>query len=322
MDFKQILKEQFKDLITEETLSTIHEAFETAVNEKAEQKAQLQTEAALLKVDEEHTAKLEKLVEAIDEDHSAKLQKLVEAIDFDHSQKLNKVLTKIDEDHTQKLQTIVEKYENTLNEEAKTFQERIVEEVSNYMDLYLEKTIPTNQINEAVENIKAQKLLNQIRQIVGINEDFIDGEIKEALVDGKKTIDSLKKELNEALEANTELNHKFNQAHSALLLEQKTKDLPESAKGYVTKLLKGKSSEYILENYQYVVEMFDKEMTEQEENVREKAQRRIVEAVDVPQSENLLEEEISVAPIKKEKGVSGYLNEMKKLDGSKLNLRH
>lgn len=322
MDFKQILKEQFKDLITEETLSTIHEAFEKAVNDKADQKAQLQVEASLLKVDDDHTQKLEKLVEAIDEDHSAKLQKLVEAIDFDHSQKLNKVLTKIDEDHTQKLQHIVEKYENILNEEAKTFQERIVEEVSNYMDLYLEKTVPTNQINEAIENIKAQKIVNQIRQLVGINEEFVNGEIKEALVDGKKTIDSLKKELNEAIEVNTELNHKFNQVQSTLLLEQKTKDLPESAKGYVTKLLKGKSTEYILENYQYVVEMFDKEIAEQEENARERVQRRIVEAVDVPQTENLLEEEISVAPVKVEAGVSGYLNEMKKLDGSRLNLKH
>ena len=322
MDFKQILKEQFKDLITEETLTTVHEAFETAVNEKAEQKAQLQTEAALLKVDEEHTEKLQKLVEAIDEDHSTKLQKLVEAIDFDHTQKLNKVLTKIDEDHSQKLEKVVEKYETALNEEAKTFQERIVEEVSNYMDLYLEKTIPTKEINEAVENIKSQKLLNQIRQIVGINEDFVNGEIKEALVDGKKTIDSLKKELNEALEANTELNNKFNQVQSALLLEQKTKDLPESTKGYVAKLLKGKSPEYILENYQYVVEMFDKEIAEQEETAREKVQKRIVEAVDVPSSDELLEEEISVAPTKVEVGVSGYLNEMKKLDSSKLNLRH
>ena len=32
MDFKSILKEQFKDLITEETLTAVHEAFETAVN--------------------------------------------------------------------------------------------------------------------------------------------------------------------------------------------------------------------------------------------------------------------------------------------------
>ena len=318
MDFKTILKEQFKDLITEETLTSVHEAFEKAVNEKAE----LQTEAALLKIDDDHTEKLEQLVEAIDADHSSKLQKLVEAIDFDHAQKMTKVLEKIDEDHTQKLQSVVEKYETALQEEAKSFQERIVEEVSNYMDLYLEKVVPTKQINEAVENIQAQNMLKQIRQIVGINEEFINTEIKEALVDGKKTIDSLKKELNEALEANTELNHQFNQTKSALLLEQKTKDMPEVTKNYVTKLLKGKSPDYILENYQYVVEMFDKEISEQEDVAREKVQRRIVEAVDVPQSKNLLGEEISVAPVKIETGVSGYLNEMKKLEGSKLNLKH
>ena len=38
-DFKEILKEQFKDLVTEETLTAVHEAFEQAVTEKATQKA-------------------------------------------------------------------------------------------------------------------------------------------------------------------------------------------------------------------------------------------------------------------------------------------
>jgi len=347
MDFKTILKEQFKDLITEETLTSIHEAFEKAVNEKAQsetgkaltqideehtqklsqlmdtikenqEKLQLESKLALVKMDEEHSVKLSQLIESIDEDHSEKLSRLVEAIDFDHTQKLNKVLAKIDEDHATKLQTVVEKYETSLQEEAQSFQERLVEEVSNYMDLYLEKVTPISQVNEAVENIRANTLLQQIRQIVGINEDFVNEEIKEALVDGKKTIDSLKKELNEALEANTELNHKFNSAQSALLLEQKTKDMPQATKNYVTRLLKGKSPEYILENYQYVVEMFDKEVSDQEENAQEHVQRRLVEAVDVPSSESLIEEEISVAPPVVKEGVGGYLNEMKKLDKNRI----
>ena len=347
MDFKSILKEQFKDLITEDTLTTIHEAFEKAVKEKAQnetekaisqidedhtqklsqlvesikenqEKVELDSKLALVKLDEEHTQKLSQLVEAIDEDHSDKLTKLIEAIDFDHTQKLNKILTKIDEDHTSKLETVVEKYEIALHEEAQSFQERLIEEVSNYMDLYLEKTVPSSQVSEAVENIRASTLLQQIRQIVGINEDFVNEEIKEALVDGKKTIDSLKKELNEALETNTNLNHKFKFAQSALLLEQKTKDMPQATKNYVTRLLKGKSPEYILENYQYVVEMFDKEVSDQEENAQENVQRRLVEAVDVPSSESYLEEEISVAPPEIKAGVSGYLNEMKKLDKNRI----
>lgn len=321
MDFKQILKEQFKDLITEETLTAVHEAFEAAVNDKAEQRAELQVEAALTKIDEDHTAKLQSLVESIDADHTAKLQKLVEAIDFDHAIKLKKVLTKIDEEHTAKLQQVIEKYETTLNEEAESFRTRLVDEVSNYMDLYLEKVVPTEQVNEAVENIRSRKVLEQIRQLVGINEEFVDSEVKEALLDGKNTIDSLKKELNEALEANTKLNHELSKAEATMLLESKTKELPEAAKNYVGNLLKGKSPEYIQENYQYVVEMFEKEISEQEETAKEGVARRIVEAVDRPEVEVIQEEISSPAPVTSP-SVGGYLNEMKKLDGSKLRLRH
>jgi len=321
MDFKKILQEQFKDLITEDTLTAVHEAFEQAVNEKAEQKTELQVEAIRNQIDEDHSEKLQSLVEAIDTDHTAKLKKLVETIDFDHAIKLKKVLAKIDEEHTGKLNQVISHYKTILNEEAETFRSRLVDEVSNYLDLYMEKVMPTEQVNEAVENIRAKKTLDQIRQLVAIDENFIDSEVKEALVDGKRTIDSLRKELNEALETNTELNHKLNRSESALLLESKTKELPSAAKSYVNKLLKGKSPEYIQENYQYVVEMFEKEISEQEEVAKEGVAQRIVEAVDRPETELIQEEISSPAPVS-EPAVGGYLNEMKKLDGSKLRLRH
>jgi len=322
MDFKSILKEQFKDLITEETLTAVHEAFEAAVNEKAEQRAELAVEAATTKIDEDHAAKLESLIESIDADHTAKLQKLVETIDFDHAQKLKAVLTKIDEDHTGKLEAVVEKYETTLKEEAESFRTRLVDEISNYMDLYLEKVVPTTQVNEAVENIRSRKILDEVRKLVGINEEFVNSEIKEALIDGKTTIDSLKKELNEALEANTSLNSKLNSVEAKLLLEEKTKDMPQSTKAYVSKLLKGKSPEYIEENYQYVVEMFEKETSEQVEDAKERVAKRIVEAVDRPEATETQEEVISTPIVESKSPVGGYLNEMKKLDGSKLKLRH
>ena len=322
MDFKSILKEQFKDLITEETLTAVHEAFEAAVNEKAEQRAELAVEAATTKIDEDHAAKLETLIESIDADHTAKLQKLVETIDFDHAQKLKAVLTKIDEDHTGKLEAVVEKYETTLKEEAESFRTRLVDEISNYMDLYLEKVVPTTQVNEAIENIRSRKILDEVRKLVGINEEFVNSEIKEALIDGKTTIDSLKKELNEALEANTSLNSKLNSVEAKLLLEEKTKDMPQSTKAYVSKLLKGKSPEYIQENYQYVVEMFEKETSEQVEDAKERVAKRIVEAVDRPEATETQEEVISTPIVESKSPVGGYLNEMKKLDGSKLKLRH
>jgi nitrogen regulatory protein PII-like uncharacterized protein len=47
MNFKEILKEQFKDLVTEETLTAVYEAFEQAVSEKATTKAEQLTEEKL-----------------------------------------------------------------------------------------------------------------------------------------------------------------------------------------------------------------------------------------------------------------------------------
>jgi len=339
MNFKEILKEQFKDLVTEETLTTVYEAFEQAVNEKATQKAEqiseeklteqneklqekisLEVEAALLKVDEDHSEKLQKLVESIDADHTAKLQKLIEAIDTDHTAKLQKVLKKIDESHTEMLQKVIDKYENALVAEAKEFRDNMVSEVSNYLDLYLTKTVPTEQISEAVSNIQAKKTIDAIRDLVAIDENYIDGEVKEALQDGKKIIDSLKKELNEAVSTNTELNHKLNEVEANLLLEQKTKELPASAMKYVTKLLKGKSAEYIQENFQYVVDMHERELSEKVETSKEEnVTRRIVESTDRPVVEEPLENE--VAPIIAESSstkVGDYLNVMKRGDSSPL----
>ena len=155
-----------------------------------------------------------------------------------------------------------------------------------------------------------------------MTEEFSNGEIKDALIDGKNTIDSLKKELNEALEANTVFNAKLNSAEAKILLEEKTKDMPESTKAYVSKLLRGKSPEYIQENYQYVVEMFEKETSEQVEDAKERVTSRIVEAVDRPEATDTQEEVISAPIVESQSPVGGYLNEMKKLDGSKLRLRH
>ena len=88
MNFKEILKEQFKDLVTEETLTAVHEAFEQAVTEKATQKAEQIVEEKINEQNEKLQEKIELEVEAallkVDEDHSEKLQKLIEAIDTDH----------------------------------------------------------------------------------------------------------------------------------------------------------------------------------------------------------------------------------------------
>ena len=313
---KNILNEQFKDLISEETLNTIEEAFQQAVEEKSKEKIKLENELLQQKLDESYTAKLQELVEKIDVDHSTKLKKLVEAIDTDHAVKLQKLVKGIDKKHTEMLQQVVEKYETELQEGAKSFQDNIVEEISNYLDLYLDKNLPKDQISEAVQNIKAARQLAQIRQIVGISEEFVDAEVKEALVDGKKTIDSLRAELNEALKENAQLNQRANKAEASIILEQKTADMPSAKKQFVTKLLGNKAPQYIEENFSYVVAMFEKETQEEIDEIKESVKQQFTKApqVDRPQViEESKEFNNEIERTSLSDGVTGYLNEMKNL---------
>jgi len=321
---KNILSEQFKDLITDETLSVIEEAFNQAVEEKSQEKIQLEIENNTQKLNEEFEQKLNTKIEQIDEDHTNKLKKLVEAIDMDHSAKLQKLVKGIDEKHTSMLQQVKEQYETQINEEAKNFQEKIVEEVSNYLDLYIDKNLPTEQIAEAVKNIKASQQLAQIRQIVGITEEFLDSEVKEALVDGKKTIDSLRNELNEALKENMELTQRSNRAEAFIILEQKTQDMPSGKKQFVNKLLANKSPEYIKENFQYVVEMFERESQAEVDEVKESVKNQFIKTPQVDRPEIIEEKQEFNNEIERNstsgEGVSGYLNEMKRISGNRFTI--
>ena len=163
------LKEQFKDLISEDSLNQI----ETVFNEAVEAKAQLATEAALVKQDE---------------DHATKVQQLLEAIDDDHTKKLNKIVGAITENHTQKLVTVVEKYENALANEATTYKESLIGNISNYLDLYLEKTYPQDMLEEAVKNKKFESLVLEMRKVLGVDMALATDSIKEAIMDGKTQI--------------------------------------------------------------------------------------------------------------------------------------
>jgi hypothetical protein len=313
---KNILNEQFKDLVSEETLTAIEEAFQQAVGEKVEEKLQLEKEGIEQQLDEAYTQKLQQLVEKIDADHTTKLKKLIEAIDTDHAVKLQKLVKGIDKKHTDMLKQIVEKYETSLNEEAKTFQERLVEEISNYMDLYIERTLPREQIQEATQNIKAAKQLAQIRQIVGISEEFVDSEVKEALIDGKKTIDSLRSELNQSLRENAQLNQRANKAEASILLEKKTADMPAAKKNFIVNLLGNKAPQFIEENFSYCVAMFERESQEQVDEVKESVKQQFTKtpSVDRPQViEEGIEFNNEIESTASGDSVAGYLNEMKSL---------
>lgn len=252
MDINEILTKIGSDVLTEDTKKLLTDAFSQAIDAKVNERLELEVTAALQKLDEQHSSSLEKLLGDLDRDHTSKLQA---------------VLGKIDEDHTKKLEYVIERGNKLVQEDASTFKSQLVKQLSNYLDLYLEKAVPNEKIEEAVQNKQAGRIVNEIKKLVSIDEQFVNETVKEAVADGKKTIDTLKSELNEAIKDNIRLNQETKGAKASLILEQTTKDFSKEKKDYVMRVLAGKDPEYITENVSYVIKMFEKEEDDTIEDV-------------------------------------------------------
>jgi hypothetical protein len=299
MKFKNLIDNI--DVLNEEAKSSIQEAFESAVKTRVEERLQLEINKSLTDLDDKHAKQLNSLLEAVDKDHS---------------QKFMQALTKQDKDHAAKLQQVVEHYEKALKTDAKALREDLEEDLSNFLDLYIEKLVPAQDIKKAVENTQATRIVESIKQIVAIDDKFITNNIKEALQDGKEKIDNLHAKLNETLKENIDLKRSMQKFKAKSLLEKKTEDLPAAKKQFVNKFLGNKSPEYIEENYNFVVEMFERDeddaprrvLNESSTNPKHRQRRRMVnESIDTPK--NIVEEKAaSHSP------VNGYLEALKEIN--------
>jgi len=252
---KQQLEKVASDVLTEETLESIEQSFNEAVQSKADELAQLRIEKALVEQDEEHSIKLEKLLEAIDADHTSKLEKVVEALDSTHAEKLR---------------TVVEKFRTEIDQDAKVFKESLVDNISNYLDLYVEKMIPEQDIKQAVQNKHAVSILESLRKSLSIDKVMANESVREAVIDGKRQIDEAAARLERLEQENKILKESTQNTQAELMLEKLSEGLPSSKRRHIYKVLQGKTAEFINENFQYTLDMFEK--SEQDKLVELKEQ--------------------------------------------------
>ena len=234
-----ILREATEGQIDEQVLSEIENAF----NQRLEEKAKLHVDKALLEQDELYSEKLESLLEAIDADHTKKLKKVVEQIDIDRAKKLK---------------AVVAKYDSILTEDAASFKESLVESISEYLDTFLSESIPTGEIKEAVKNKKAVAVLESLRKHLAVDSALEKASIKDAVADGKNQINEATTKLESALQEKSKVETELNDLKAELLIAEKTSKLDERTSKYITKMLKGKPLEYINENFDYTLKLFEK----------------------------------------------------------------
>jgi hypothetical protein len=299
MNIEDVLDQIGEDVLPKDVKLGLTEAFADAVDIKVNSRLEVELTSALQK---------------LDEDHTTKLNELIEAIDVDHTDKFTKVLERIDEDHAKKLQYYIDKQNTLLKEDAGAFKSQIVTQISNYLDLYLEEAIPKQEIVEAVANKQAQKALNEIKQILAIDDEYINDTIREAVSDGKQQIDLLKEQLNDAVKQNIKINQNLKGTRSVLMLEKASKDFTSDKRNYIMRTLSGKDPDFITENIDYVVKMFEKDEGANRYAVAKKAaseSKIITEKVDVQSSK--IVNTLNDAPAEAE-GVSGYLQSLQGQD--------
>ena len=289
-DITKTLKEATKDILTEDILKEIEAAFDSTVNERV----QIHVEKALSEQDADYSSKLETLVEAIDADHTNKLKKVVQAVDADR---------------TAKLKAVVEKYEAALNKEASTFKTTMVDQVSKYLDLYLNEKLPVETVNEAVKNKRALSLLEDLRKMLSVDMALANENIRDAVVDGKHKIDEAASQLEAANKQVVKLSEENKKVSSRLVLEEKISSLNDERKSYMKKMLNGKSAEFIKENFDYTLKLFENTEEERLSNLKTEAvEESVATTVDRP----IVEEASEPVRAEGDGAFNLYMSELKK----------
>ena len=245
---KDLLPEELKDVLTEDSVSNI----ETALKEKVD----LSVEAALTTQDELYAEKLEELVARIDSDHTAKMERVVESVDANNAKKLV---------------TVVRKYERELNENATEFKDVLVESISSYIEEYIDEALPVQAIEEATANKTALSVLNNLRNVLAVDSSLMSESVKEAIVDGKGQINDLQKEFDVIKLENKHLKEAYEDAAARLVLDQKLSGFNDKKASYLKKVLSDKTAKFITENFEYTARLFDKKEKEQMAVIREEA---------------------------------------------------
>jgi hypothetical protein len=224
-------------LLSEDTKKAISSLIEEKVNKKVQERLTLELESAIKTQHDKFKKAATLTMEAIDKDHLGKIDGIVKILQKEHNIQLN---------------TLHDAHKKIVSETAVGHRDSIVEGVDRFLDSYIEKHLPKEQIEEAAKNKYALKAIEEARKILGVDTKFMTQNFKETLVDGKKQMDRL-------LQENAELKKRTLISESKKILSEKTANLPVEVSRFVKSRLENKSAQYINENFDYVVDMYNRQ---------------------------------------------------------------
>ena len=239
----------------------------------------------------------EESVKAIETALEEKIQLSVEAAltnqDELYAGKLDELVTAIDK-----------RYEKELGTSANQFKTTLVESISDYLEEYIDESVPAQAIEEATKNRTATEVLSNLRKVLAVDSTLMSESVKEAVMDGKTQINQLTSKVNKLAKENSILKEAYTKQKAHLLLETKTAGITDSKKGYLVKILSDKTPEFIEENFNYTAKLFDKKENERLSVIKEEAYKTRKVKADAPVQK--------ISEKKKEKPYNPYLAELER----------
>lgn len=287
MNIKDLLNEDAKKILGEESL----DAIQTAIEEKVKG-------AVTMALEEQDTLLADKL------------KTLVENIDKDHSTKLQRVIKAVDRNNASKLVSLSKQFNREMHVESKKFKSYMIGAVDAYLDEFLEECVSTKDLQEAVDNKSAYLILANLRDVLGVDSAFMEKHIQHAVMDGKGQIDKLKQENTEIKNAFKGLYESNQKIKKDLFLEQRISKYPENKQKFVKKALADKPLEFIEENFEYTVRLFDKEEKKRIVSIKEEALENRKVKPDFVKIEKIITENVNN---NEDAGVDLFVSELEKV---------
>ena len=284
---KQTFEKLLTDLVAQKVIAEDKKtAILTEFDSKIRERDETIFKKALETVDESHAKQLKDKMEKLDEEHSAAFDKIMKKVDAEHSKKLKQTITQLDEKCSKTLVDVVKKMK------SKSINEGLVNKISDYFDAYIKETVPTKNIIDESRIAKLESMYRNMRELLLVNDSYIQKEIKEAVNDAKKQLLEKDKSINQLMLEKVTLVKEAKSKESKELLDEKCKDMTPKMKAYIETSFKNADTKEIEERLDEAVKAFKEDETKVREKLVSKADQKRKITNPVITEENVITENV------------------------------
>lgn len=155
----------------------------------------------------------------------------LETMDTEHAEALQDVSDKLEEHYKAEL----EKQTKLIKEQT---EQSMAVKLSKFHEDVLAESMPVKETVDRNRLMMLESVFGDMREKLMVTDEFIKAEVKEAVVEARKLIESKDREINNILVENASLKKAVNLVETKTLIEEKTKDMPAKKSAYVRNFLK------------------------------------------------------------------------------------